>query len=45
MQDTIYDRIPFDPFRRLLSGLVARRFEYGVDYRRIALKSLGMKVE
>ncbi len=46
MHDIIHYSIPFDPFSRLIAGLVARRLEQIFDYRRTALESMfGMKVE
>ena len=46
MHDIIHYIIPFDPFSRLLSDLVARRLEDIFEYRRTALENLfGMKVE
>jgi len=45
MHDIIHYSIPFDPFSRLLSRLVARRLEYIFDYRRTALESMfGMRI-
>jgi ligand-binding SRPBCC domain-containing protein len=40
MQDIIHYSIPYDPFSRLISGLVARRLEYIFDYRRMKLEEL-----
>lgn len=40
MQDIVHYSIPFDPFSRIISGLVASRLEYIFDYRRRALETM-----
>jgi ligand-binding SRPBCC domain-containing protein len=40
MRDIIHYMLPFDPFSRPFSGLVARRLEYIFDFRRDALNRM-----
>lgn len=37
MRDIVHYMLPFDPFSRLVAGLVARRLEYIFDFRREAI--------